>query len=263
MELCGQTAGQGWRNTSCFCRSSPGDRGQAMSGFPLFFFQAEGRLQLKPVAICRIHQRTVAAFLLVFFPTHLKHFLGLCVAEPLTCAFPCIVPSSELIASCSAWCPGEVWLCQGWLCWPGRRVIHLGNTPVDLAYMRIDFLLIFFLTVWHCWLIFSLWSSITSHINFLKNSCLPSYFLCVLLINPPELGYLALLPLTSFFLLFIDSDLWLLRFVLNLALDLQQFCLVSIFFIAYVCYICVPLSVLLIRALSKTSSEQTVGEFMW
>lgn len=262
MELCGQTAGQGWRNTSCFCRSSPGDHSQAMSGFPLFF-QAEGRLQLKPVAICRIHQRTVAAFLLVFFPTHLKHFLGLCVAEPLTCAFPCIVPSSELIASCSAWCSGEVWLCQGWLCWPGRRVIHLGNTPVDLAYMRIDFLLIFFLTVWHCWLIFSLWSSITSHINFLKNSCLPSYFLCVLLINPPELGYLALLPLTSFFLLFIDSDLWLLRFVLNLALDLQQFCLVSIFFIAYVCYICVPLSVLLIRALSKTSSEQTVGEFMW
>lgn len=147
MELCGQTAGQGWRNTSCFCRSSPGDRGQAMSGFPLFFFQAEGRLQLKPVAICRIHQRTVAAFLLVFFPTHLKHFLGLCVAEPLTCAFPCIVPSSELIASCSAWCSGEVWLCQGWLCWPGRRVIHLGNTPVDLAYMRIDFLLIFF---WQC-----------------------------------------------------------------------------------------------------------------
>lgn len=37
MELCGQTAGQGWRNTSCFCRSSLRDHGQAMSGFPLFF----------------------------------------------------------------------------------------------------------------------------------------------------------------------------------------------------------------------------------
>lgn len=96
--------------------------------------------------------------------------------------------------------------------------------PVLQAILQLIYLiwwLLFSLTVWYCWLMFSLWSSITSHIVFWRTATYPVIFcMCSWLILLNWVTLLLFHWITSFFI----GLIWHVRIVLNCNLDLQQSC---------------------------------------
>lgn len=169
--------------------------------------------------ICHIHHRTVVGFCCVFF---------FCVCVWLVYFFFNTLKSVFFSASvgwpiylfhfmCHAWAPSSVPSYPSSLLLARRSALIRLCQPSLAVLTRPGRLLHLFCRQYSSWFIlyedfFFNSMALLTHVqlviqynlphHFLKNCCLPSYFLCAQLINPPELGYLAALPLNCIFFFF-------------------------------------------------------------
>lgn len=134
-------------------------------------------MQFKPVCIWHGHREQ----LLIFFspPNTLETIFFRFCRLNLICSLLCVVLGSLLWALIFA--TNLILQVDVTLPAKSHSAEQTGNMtlPVLQAILHLIYLmwwLLFFLTVWYCWLMFSLWSSITSHIVFWWTATYPVIF---------------------------------------------------------------------------------------